>query len=63
MKLKEKLAEEYSLDFTETVQGVLSDAYLAGFEKARQMAIETMKDTPHAYFRLRDLGEEEASSD
>lgn len=68
MKLKEKLAENYVDSFTadnecapvsnETADFMLM-AYLAGFEKAREMAIHTMSDTPHAVFRLQNLGEEE----
>jgi hypothetical protein len=66
MKLKEKLVREYSLDFTETVQGVIADAYLAGFEKAREMArtaigkysLDTYTDDK-IFAELDSLGEEE----
>lgn len=69
MKLKEKLAEEYTQLDSKYERLITREAYLAGFEKARTMAfLESTRfhDVPPMYIspislqaRLAELGEEE----
>ena len=69
MKLKEKLSKEYQQHATEDYQFVptsdVQDAYLAGFEKARDMLLEIHQETVidcHDAFtpdQIVTLGEEE----
>lgn len=64
MKLKEKLAEMYSND--QELYKYSIRAYLAGFERAKQMACEVVKEQDEAGMRIvnlleimRQLGEDE----
>lgn len=68
MKLKEKMAEDWLVGFKtedslkKIIKEMLSNAYLAGFEKAREMAKDLVKTEGldiDVLISLMDLGEEE----
>lgn len=64
MKLKEKLAKEYTdalpCPYTEAAKELIADDFIAGFHKAREMAVK-LTGKP-SWITIRDmpkLGEEE----
>ncbi len=77
VKLKEKLAEEYHLQFgiSPYDETELSQAYLAGFDKAKELGIEIIECESHSppcinnfiyceaacegVIKMKNLGEEE----
>lgn len=63
MKLKEKLAQDYAMNPKHCMEGWVpmgrtDDAFLAGFEKCRELAIAQRDDSKDPS-ELEQLGEEE----